>query len=58
MVGGLKGHIGKDNKESGKACKICLEDNEDFNNPFITPCKCTGSMKFIHLQCLREWYVL
>ena len=43
--------------ESGKCCRICLEDEEDVlsGNPFITPCKCTGSMKYIHLKCLREW---
>ena len=43
--------------ESGKCCRICLEDEEDLSsgNPFITPCKCTGSMKYIHLKCLREW---
>ena len=42
-------------QESGKCCRICLEDEEESGNPFITPCKCTGSMKFIHLKCLREW---
>lgn len=42
-------------KESGKACRICLDDIETEENPFITPCKCSGSMKFIHLLCLREW---
>ena len=43
--------------ESGKICRICLDDEEDFasGNPFITPCKCMGSMKYIHLKCLREW---
>ena len=43
--------------ESGRVCRICLEEEEDFQsgNPFITPCKCTGSMKYIHLKCLREW---
>lgn len=25
------------------------------NNPLITPCKCTGSMRYIHVQCVREW---
>jgi hypothetical protein len=24
-------------------------------NPLITPCKCNGSMGFIHIECLREW---
>ena len=44
-------------QESGRVCRICLEDEEDFQsgNPFITPCKCMGSMKYIHLKCLREW---
>jgi len=21
----------------------------------ISPCNCTGSMKYIHLECLKEW---
>ena len=24
-------------------------------NPLIHPCKCDGTMKFIHIECLREW---
>ena len=39
-------------------CRICLEEEDNKNpgeNPFITPCKCTGSMKFIHVSCLRDW---
>ena len=44
--------------ESGKVCRICLDEedrNEPGGNPFITPCGCTGSMKFIHVKCMREW---
>ena len=44
-------------------CRICLctenEDNEEFNptdiNPLISPCKCTGTISYIHLKCLRGW---
>ena len=25
------------------------------DNPFINPCKCSGTMKFIHLKCLQFW---
>ncbi len=25
-------------------------------NPLINPCKCSGTMKYIHLQCLKQWY--
>lgn len=35
-------------------CKICLSEEEP-TNPMISPCSCTGSMKYIHLECLREW---
>ena len=38
-----------------KICRICLgEENED-ENPLITICKCSGSMKYIHTECLRDW---
>jgi len=49
--------VGLGAMESGKVCRICLEEEEDFQsgNPFITPCRCTGSMKYIHLKCLRNW---
>jgi hypothetical protein len=40
-------------------CRICLCDEkpgtEDNQNPMISPCKCTGTMRYIHLECLREW---
>lgn len=49
MIGGLKDNGRNLGLESGKACRICLDDTEEEENPFITPCKCAGSMKFIHL---------
>lgn len=55
MVGGLKNNAKDIGLESGKVCRICLEDSEEDENPLISPCKCDGSMKFIHLKCLREW---
>ena len=44
----------KDNKE-GASCKICLSNVETELDPLITPCKCAGTMRFIHLCCLKEW---
>ena len=52
-IGGLKENGKAIGLESGKACRICLDDAETDDNPFITPCKCSGSMKFIHLECLK-----
>lgn len=37
-----------------ETCKICLSDDNTEASPLISPCKCAGSMKFIHLNCLRE----
>ena len=37
------------------ACRICLSDHQTSDNPLISPCKCSGSMKFIHLECLQNW---
>ena len=36
-------------------CRICLSDSQTLEDPLISPCKCAGTMKFIHLKCLREW---
>ncbi len=37
-------------------CRICLGDEvRDLHNPIISPCSCKGTMKFIHLNCLRAW---
>jgi len=35
-------------------CRICLSEEEP-DNPIISPCQCIGSVKYIHLECIREW---
>lgn len=40
---------------SGILCKICLSSQVEKNDPLITPCKCTGSMKHVHLRCIQHW---
>lgn len=36
-------------------CRICLETSESEENPFTSPCECSGSMGYIHLSCLYDW---
>ena len=37
-------------------CRICFcEGSFEGKNPLISPCKCTGSVTYIHLYCLRKW---
>ena len=33
------------------ACRICL----DTEQPFVQPCKCSGSMADVHEACLLQW---
>lgn len=36
-------------------CRICFTEGGEVDNPLITPCSCSGTMKYIHLQCLQQW---
>ena len=38
-----------------KLCRICYLDDDTDKNPLIQPCQCSGSMKYIHLNCLKQW---
>ena len=43
-------------KKNRKICRICyMEENDKKINPLIKPCKCSGSMKYIHYECLLHW---
>ena len=35
-------------------CRICF-DGPYTNNPLIYPCRCTGTSKYIHKDCLEHW---
>lgn len=43
----------------GEVCRICLgeEDPDDKDDELISPCLCKGTMKYIHLSCLKNWLV-
>ena len=46
----------KDEKIQNKICRICYQEEDDsLLNPLIKPCKCTGSVKYIHIKCLLVW---
>lgn len=36
-------------------CMICQEDTQTSTNPFLTPCRCKGSISSIHRECLEKW---
>lgn len=35
-------------------CKVCLFQQNDYNDPMINLCKCSGSMSS-HYNCLKQW---
>ena len=37
-----------------KECRICFEE-ETVDNPFISPCRCSGTSKYVHKKCLEQW---
>lgn len=34
-------------------CRICYD--ESLKEPLICPCKCSGSIKWVHESCLKKW---
>jgi len=41
-----------------KFCKICFENTETkTSGNLINPCKCTGTVRYIHEECLKTWQV-
>ncbi|AFZ81211.1 hypothetical protein BEWA_006200 [Theileria equi strain WA] len=44
-----------ENLLAGNTCRICLCDDDDASGPLITPCKCKGTLTYVHLACIRSW---
>ena len=45
--------------ESGEGhdvqCKVCWGSEQTKANPLLNSCKCEGSIRFIHYECLKFW---
>lgn len=38
-------------------CRICLDDEDDITK-LINPCRCSGSSKYVHIDCLKQWRLI
>ncbi|KAF4726321.1 hypothetical protein FOZ63_003893, partial [Perkinsus olseni] len=48
--------VGGGTEEAKKlVCKICLMEGAEDDDPMIAPCNCSGSIRYVHLSCLRRW---
>jgi len=43
-----------DDDEDGDVCRICRMGGAP-DNQLYWPCKCSGSIRYVHQQCLLEW---
>uniref|UniRef100_A0A5B6Z9F5 RING-type E3 ubiquitin transferase n=1 Tax=Davidia involucrata TaxID=16924 RepID=A0A5B6Z9F5_DAVIN len=44
----------EDDDEEEDVCRIC-RNSGDADNPLRYPCACSGSIKFVHQDCLLQW---
>ncbi|MEQ2190342.1 E3 ubiquitin-protein ligase marchf7 [Xenoophorus captivus] len=42
-------------EEEGDLCRICQMQEESSSNPLIQPCRCTGSLQYVHQECIKRW---
>lgn len=38
-----------------KQCRFCWGNESPIDNPCIIACNCSGSVGYIHYQCLKSW---
>ncbi|NXT73438.1 MARH7 ligase, partial [Zapornia atra] len=41
--------------EEGDLCRICQMPSTSPDNLLIEPCKCTGSLQYVHQECMKKW---
>ncbi|XP_034745299.1 uncharacterized protein march1 isoform X2 [Etheostoma cragini] len=51
---GINGGPLREYSEDSEVCRICHCEGDD-ECPLIMPCRCTGSLSFVHRTCLNQW---
>jgi len=49
-------HSREENGDDSPVCYMCFDDEDTEENPLITPCKCRGDTRYVHVNCLRKWH--
>ncbi|CAL8350872.1 unnamed protein product [Merluccius merluccius] len=43
-------------EEEGDLCRICqMGEDSAGTDPLIQPCRCTGSLQYVHQDCIKKW---
>ncbi|XP_072270715.1 probable E3 ubiquitin-protein ligase MARCHF10 isoform X2 [Pyxicephalus adspersus] len=45
----------EDSEDEGDLCRICLTGDDTTENQLLAPCRCTGSLKYVHKECMKKW---
>jgi hypothetical protein len=56
MEGGERTNRSKAEFGDSPVCYMCFDEEDTETNPLITPCKCSGDTKYVHVECLRKWH--
>ncbi|CAB3410563.1 unnamed protein product [Caenorhabditis bovis] len=40
---------------NAKMCRICHTTSSTRSNPLISPCRCSGTLKYVHRGCVVRW---
>ncbi|UJR26112.1 hypothetical protein I4U23_007458 [Adineta vaga] len=52
----LSANIPPRNVLSAKHCWVCFAtDEDDFSACWVSPCRCRGTAKWVHQECLQRW---
>ena len=41
--------------KSGDLCRVCYNEAQTVENPLLSICHCTGTLRFIHYKCVHFW---
>lgn len=44
-----------DNSSCFNKCRVCFGSWDNDQDPLLNICSCAGTIKYTHLECLREW---
>nr|XP_014353217.1 PREDICTED: E3 ubiquitin-protein ligase MARCH7 [Latimeria chalumnae] len=45
----------EDSDDEGDLCRICQMGATSPTDPLIEPCRCTGSLQYVHQECMKKW---
>ena len=47
--------VGDEAPSTDTVCRICYDRAVSSDNPLISLCRCTGSLRYTHYECFKAW---